>query len=73
MEHLPNLRGRAYHRHQQERAKNRAKRFMRMVRWEISPRFVGLRANTRQPCSCIGCGHRAFWDGPPVRDLRKLA
>lgn len=36
------------------------------------PVWLGRMVQTRKPCSCMGCGHRRLWDGPPRQERRAL-
>jgi len=65
------MHGLACLRHQQRRAKARARRFLRMLfahspRW-ITPRVVSRRATDRTPCSCWMCGNPRRYTGEVTR------
>jgi hypothetical protein len=69
-------RSRDWRRHQQGRAKSRARKLISS--WSIGstywsrdfPRFVGIWANTRKACSCCP-GRRAFY-GDSHSDQRRM-
>jgi hypothetical protein len=35
-------------------------------------RIKGILRDTRHPCSCFMCGHRRRWEGPAIRELRRV-
>lgn len=69
------MRGVSYRRHQDQRAKGRALRYLRLtfatdLQW-ITPRKVGRHAVDRKPCSCAMCGNpRRYWREVTVQEMR---
>lgn len=65
------MRSLAYRRHQRQRAKHRALRYLRWIfssdpRW-ITPRQVAHFAEDRTPCSCWMCGNPRRYLGEVTR------
>lgn len=68
-------------RHSREMVRHHAERVKAHVRssyynanawdreWQ-TPRIVGKTARTKHPCSCMGCGHARYWEGPTVQERR---
>jgi uncharacterized protein YegJ (DUF2314 family) len=69
------MRGLAYRRHQRQRAKDRALRYLRGIissdpHW-ITPALVARYAVDRAPCSCWMCGNpRRFYGEVTTQELR---
>lgn len=69
------MRGLAFRRHQWERAKGRASRFLRTLSlsdpdW-ITPKRVAHYAVDRTPCSCPMCGNPRRWTGEVTRQEQR--
>lgn len=61
------MRGHAYRRHQDRRAKGRATRRLRTLGLSPTPRLVGRWAIDRTPCSCPLCGNPRRHEGAETR------
>ena len=49
---------------------------MRNMWWsnglDENPRYIGMLATTPHPCSCMGCGHKRYWNKPPPQEIRQI-
>lgn len=57
--------------HQERKHKRRAKSYFAWA-WRkrvIDDRLIGMRARTRQPCSCLGCGNRRRSEGKTRQEI----
>ena len=72
-----NMKSRAYRRHQQDRAKGRAKRYLRdrlsFPPEELTDRRIGKHAANLTLCSCYACGNQRKHFGEVTRqELRAM-
>lgn len=60
-----------YRLHQERKHKRRAKRFFAQHwrRREADERLIGMRASTRQPCSCWSCGNQRRAEGKTPQEI----
>lgn len=64
------MKGLARRRYQADRAKSRARRFLKLVYLDdraFDPKIVGRYATDRKPCSCEMCGNPRHFGGGPTR------
>jgi hypothetical protein len=66
---------RAERRHHDATKKRKAKDYLTRVVYlrpgeQPTQRMIGMRASTPQQCSCMGCGHRRYHNGPTIAERR---